>query len=174
MTRVCCCCKIEKAEADFSPSQWVRKMTGRQSYCRWCRGRFGRKWAEKNKEKMREYHRKRHIAIMADPEKRAKRNRHMSDWGRALRNSAVAVLGDSCVCCQEVNPLFLDIDHINNDGHIQRKSGKFDIYTFYRSIRDGNTRGLQLLCANCNQGKRRNGGLCPHEEERAACALLIA
>ena len=24
---------------------------------------------------------------------------------------------------------------------------------------------FQLLCANCNQGKRRNGGVCPHKKK---------
>ena len=30
--------------------------------------------------------------------------------------------------------------------------------------------GLQLLCCNCNQGKARNGGVCPHHGKRVSDA----
>jgi len=111
---------------------------------------------------------------MADPEKRAKRNRTMSNWGRNLRTDAVAVLGDSCACCGEHRVIMLDIDHINNNGSSHRRSLNWNHYEFYRQVADGKTEGLQLLCCNCNYGKSRNGGICPHQTERMAVAVLCA
>lgn len=26
---------------------------------------------------------------------------------------------------------------------------------------------FRLLCANCNQGRQRNGGICPHQQQEA-------
>lgn len=75
--------------------------------------------------------------------------------------------GYVCKCCGETEPLFLQIDHVNNDGAKHRKevfgekvgSGQ----RIYRWLRDNNfPEGFQVLCANCNLGKHRNGGICPH------------
>lgn len=74
--------------------------------------------------------------------------------------------GGKCSCCGETNSKFFTIDHVNNDGHIQRKEG---IYTsgsqFYRDIIKQNFPPIyQILCFNCNLGRARNGGVCPHQE----------
>lgn len=73
--------------------------------------------------------------------------------------------GKACACCGEDNELFLTIDHINNDGHTEsvtakkRDSGR----TMYaRIIRMGYPITFQTLCMNCNFGKMRNKGICPH------------
>lgn len=47
-------------------------------------------------------------------------------------------------------------------------------YRIYKEILEGKTDGLRLLCANCNWGRAMNAGICPHEEERIATALLSA
>jgi hypothetical protein len=74
--------------------------------------------------------------------------------------------GNKCQCCGEENGYFLDLDHINNDGHKHRKAiGLSGGSEFYRWVIKNNFPDyLQLLCANCNQGKRRNGGVCPHQQ----------
>jgi hypothetical protein len=74
---------------------------------------------------------------------------------------------NKCSCCSETEPMFLTVDHINNDGHIARKVDKTGGSNFYRvlakSIEAGNIPpDLQLLCRNCNWGKHVNGGVCPH------------
>jgi hypothetical protein len=86
--------------------------------------------------------------------------------------------GNKCGCCGESEPLFLTIDHIENDGYLHRKrkepggSAHGNIYGWL--CRNGFPEGFQVLCMNCNQGKHRNKGICPHQEgstisERAAC-----
>ncbi len=76
--------------------------------------------------------------------------------------------GEKCVCCGEAEPLFLTIDHVNNDGAAHRRSMPDGRYStgerMYRWLRDnGFPEGFQTLCMNCNLGKQRNGGVCPHQ-----------
>jgi len=74
--------------------------------------------------------------------------------------------GNKCACCGEKNPGFFTVDHVNNDGHSDRKSGAYTNGSqFYRHIVAKNfPKNYQLLCFNCNLGKARNGGICPHQE----------
>jgi hypothetical protein len=74
--------------------------------------------------------------------------------------------GNKCTCCGETDHGFFTIDHVNNDGHIERKNG---LYTsgsqFYRQIIQQNfPKNYQILCYNCNLGRARNGGICPHQK----------
>lgn len=75
--------------------------------------------------------------------------------------------GNKCLCCGETNPIFLTLDHIKNNGFRQkrhgRKLGGLALYTWL--IINGFPEGYQLLCYNCNCGKFRNKGICPHEEK---------
>jgi hypothetical protein len=70
--------------------------------------------------------------------------------------------GRVCVCCGEDEPLFLTIDHINNDGYAHRKEvgGGSGFYRWL--VLNGFPAGFQTLCWNCNCGRRLNGGVCPH------------
>ena len=74
--------------------------------------------------------------------------------------------GRKCICCGESELLFLDLDHINNDGYQHRKEiGIKGGSEFYRwVIRNNFPSDLQILCANCNHGKARNNGVCPHQD----------
>jgi len=73
----------------------------------------------------------------------------------------------SCACCGEQELLFLTIDHINNNGAQERKqlhNGKNIGSAFYDWLKkQGYPEGYQLLCFNCNLGKHRNKGICPHK-----------
>lgn len=80
--------------------------------------------------------------------------------------------GNKCNCCGEDNPLFLTIDHINNDGYKIRPRNKNGNYSapfsgqYYIQIIKANfPKDLQLLCWNCNCGKHRNKGICPHKQQ---------
>lgn len=71
---------------------------------------------------------------------------------------------NECACCGEKEPMFLSLDHINNDGYIHRKEIGGYGSVFYRKIKnEGFPEGLQVLCFNCNMGKMRNKGQCPHK-----------
>lgn len=82
----------------------------------------------------------------------------------ALKRAAYAAYGGSvCVCCGETEPMFLCLDHVANDGAAHRKKigGAFNLYKWL--ARNGYPPGLlQVMCFNCNNGKKLNGGTCPH------------
>lgn len=80
--------------------------------------------------------------------------------------------GPRCACCGEANPMFLSLDHINNDGAQHRREiagknrggGWQNGWLFYVWLRRNNypPLALQVLCFNCNLGKWKNRGTCPH------------
>ncbi len=81
--------------------------------------------------------------------------------------------GIFCKCCGETNPIFLTIDHVNNDGaeHRRKIHGRRDggnIYSWLKAHRF--PPGFQVLCFNCNHGKYLNRGICPHQQNLLALA----
>lgn len=72
--------------------------------------------------------------------------------------------GARCNCCGETEPRFLTIDHVNNDGNIDRLKRKASYQVYKQIIDDGFPDRFQLLCWNCNCGRARNGGVCPHQQ----------
>ena len=82
--------------------------------------------------------------------------------------------GRICMCCGENNEKFLTLDHINNDGFIERKSGEYrgGGISFHIWLRKKKYPShIQILCWNCNSGKRVNNGICPHEDTKISDAL---
>lgn len=101
---------------------------------------------------------------------RANRERlyaYNAKWSRernaALRAEMLAAYGAACACCGERQRLFLDLDHVENDGAEHRREVGNNTQVMVQLRAQGWPRGrFQLLCCNCNQGKARNGGVCPH------------
>ena len=79
--------------------------------------------------------------------------------------------GFKCACCGEVEKKFLTLDHIENNGSVMRKQiykgnkkgNTAGYHTYYWLARNGFPAGYQVLCMNCNYGKRMNKGVCPHK-----------
>lgn len=76
--------------------------------------------------------------------------------------------GKECVCGED-DILVLQLDHIQNDGNKHRKT--FDgngcgteLYLFLK--KSGFPPGYQVLCANCNIAKARNGGVIPEHRKK--------
>ena len=90
----------------------------------------------------------------------------------ALRTAVYEGYGNQCACCGETEHKFLSIDHVNNDGNKDRAIWRNGVsYTMYRQIiREGFPKRFQLLCYNCNVGKHRNKGICPHQD---SCSTAI-
>lgn len=97
-----------------------------------------------------------------------------------LRRLVFKAYGSVCACCGEHRETMLTIDHVNNDGAEHRKALMANAKTHkWRSANIGGTAlyadlvrrkfpsGFQLLCANCNASKSRNGGVCEHQTEGA-------
>lgn len=77
--------------------------------------------------------------------------------------TVISHYGGKCKCCGETIKKFLTIDHMDNDGNIYRNKGLRG-RTFYRWIIKHNfPDDLQLSCYNCNCGRSRNDGVCPHK-----------
>ena len=78
--------------------------------------------------------------------------------------------GNQCACCGESEPAFLAIDHIRNDGRLERKKDgtrSSGGHMYRRIIRANFPDTFQILCHNCNVGKHINGGVCPHKSALA-------
>mgnify|MGYP001591177394 CR=1 FL=1 len=80
---------------------------------------------------------------------------------RRIRDECFEHYGSKCVCCGEREKAFLTFDHINNDG--QRHRASISVTLPEALKREGFPDTIQILCWNCNQGKRSNGGVCPHQ-----------
>lgn len=84
---------------------------------------------------------------------------------RKKKEQAYRILGAKCNCCGESNKMFLTVDHVNNDGYKDKQRRRSLTYLMYIEIVRNTFPGkYQILCWNCNCGKRTNGGTCPHKE----------
>lgn len=79
-----------------------------------------------------------------------------------VKNTVMDHYGWICACCGEDNPFFLSIDHIDNDGAEHRREVGKGHVTWKWIIDNDFPDSLQVLCYNCNCGKRVNRGICPH------------
>ena len=138
-----------------------------------CRALKGREYYAKNPERYREVsrnsgHRNRHKWLARIKSYYIKNRDHklaeQKEWRDNAKQSIFNFYGNKCNCCRESNPMFLSIDHINNDGYKHRKELKLTGGTsLYRWLFLNNfPKGFQTLCYNCNMGKRINKGKCPH------------
>jgi hypothetical protein len=141
--------------------------------------RMQKLYREKNREKRnaqkREYyrankeiHRKRSAKWREDnPDKWLEMMRESNRRQRErLRKEMIDAYGGKCACCGETEALFLELDHVNNDGAEDRKENGYGVKLMCRLKKKGWPKDrYQILCSNCNQGKNRNGGICPHKTQ---------
>ena len=138
----------------------------------------GLTWKQRNREAVNA---RRRELYAAEPDKHRERQRAYKAgeakpqvlafnraWGAGyrarLRSEMLAAYGSRCKCCGEKEPLFLQLDHVENDGHLDRKAHKTSNKLLAHLKRHGWPQSrYQLLCANCNFGKLMNGGTCPHQ-----------
>lgn len=89
-------------------------------------------------------------------------SKQVRDYLQRQKNRVFEAYGGwICNCCGETTTEFLTIDHINNDGaqHRRQLNGK-SMYTWLE--KNDYPPGFQVLCMNCNWGKRTHG-ICPHQ-----------
>ena len=78
--------------------------------------------------------------------------------------AAIDLLGGACACCKESAVHFLNIDHIESNGKVDRKNG-IDSTIIHKLIKNHqykNIDTLRVLCYNCNLAFATYG-FCPHE-----------
>lgn len=93
----------------------------------------------------------------------------LNEWRRGrvqhYRQMIYDHYGNVCACCGETEPLFLTIDHMNgragepSHGRTHTLRGTTMLRQIIREWPDD----IQILCFNCNSGRERNGGICPHK-----------
>lgn len=91
-------------------------------------------------------------------------NRKKSEYRRNLRIKVYEHYGNACTCCGETTKEFLTIDHVNNDGAVERKLGLSGITLLRKIIREGYPNRYQILCFNCNIAKAICSDGCPHKK----------
>lgn len=73
-------------------------------------------------------------------------------WKRKWRDLAFEILGKSCIQCGLSDTRILHIDHVNGDGHVDRKKGIRGYKMWYQQIEQDPDR-FQVLCPNCHAYK---------------------
>lgn len=147
---LCHCGKLVagKGLCDKHYKRWNREhvagFRGRESLQR-------RLWTDANREKHR-------AAQRTALKKRVKRHKDLC---------YAAYGGYVCKCCGVAIPEFLTLDHVHRDGNVHRKTFDRRGGEIYRWIinHDFPVDMFQVLCFNCNCGRDRNGGVCPHKKE---------
>lgn len=71
--------------------------------------------------------------------------------------------GARCSCCGETEPCFLTIEHVSNGGneHRRKHNGSW-VSMVLEIIEQGYPDDYAIRCWNCNLGRERNAGICPH------------
>ena len=145
---------------------------GRQ--CAGCLLAYRREWTKRSQEWLKGNRAKHSVKTTAravkwnqdNPERRHKIA--LAYYYRLQDAAIIAYGGYRCACCGETERFFLTLDHINNDGGKFRKETGFLHHgaKFYKWLKDhGYPSGYQVLCSNCNHGKHRNHGICPHRQK---------
>lgn len=81
-------------------------------------------------------------------------------WRQKLYDEVIKAYGAKCKCCGETIRLFLTLDHVEAIGGQKTRPGI--VATYIDARRRGFPDDYQVLCFNCNCGRARNGGICPH------------
>jgi hypothetical protein len=163
--KTCIKCKKILQSSDFYKD--ISQRDGLHTKCKKCQNVDGKKWYQDNKEreaKRAKEYRKMNKELIT--ERRVERR-------KKLKEKVFEEYGGSiCRCCGEDNLYFLTIDHINNDGAEERRKlfGKsttgLNFYEWLTKNNFPNPEKYQVLCMNCNFGKARNNGICPHKEKK--------
>lgn len=136
----------------------------------------GLTWKQRNRDAVNERRRvlyaadtKKHRARASDYRRRQRDavNKYNAVWGSKyrvrLRTEMIQAYGGRCCCCGERERAFLQLDHINNDGALERRTTRGGTPMLAKIKKLGWPKDRdQLLCANCNFGRHINGGICPH------------
>ena len=120
-----------------------------------------KQWGKEHIERSRELGR---IGYWKHRDDRIKNGKKYRDSYRIQALSHYSGNPPKCKCCGEKELLFLTIDHINGKGSKHRKRiGGTNMYRWL--ISHNFPEGFQVLCFNCNCGRARNNGTCPHQQQ---------
>lgn len=168
-TRRCTKCLLEKPIDEFNLSNI--RLGHRRHECKACESERKKNWYNANHareaHKRAEYARRHNVERSGSQEFRTRNRKYQRDYRQKLKAIVYDHYGHRCACCGETEPLFLSIDHVNNDGYALRKYNGHPQQNarFLKWLIDNNfPDDFQILCMNCNFGKSKNGGICPHQQ----------
>ena len=111
------------------------------------------------------------MVLKNDPEWRARQSANSRASYKRLRQKLFDAYGNKCACCGETERAFFELDHINGGGSKEyREMGEIQLYRHV--MRSGFPPIYRILCANCNRGRQRNGGICPHKMDKTGMELI--
>lgn len=150
-TKTCTKCDTPK-ELDKFPKQKCGKY-GVNSICKACQAEYKRQHYAKNPQ------------VIED------RKAYFKKYRKSIKDQVFDHYGERCACCGETCRVFLTLDHVNGDGAEHRRElggGRTTSTdkTWRWLVANDFPDGFQILCYNCNCGKRDNGGICPHQEAK--------
>ena len=117
---------------------------GRKEYLR----EYYKRNREKALKKQAEYSKKKGLVFMREANKKSAKKR---------AEDLYKLMGYKCVCCGITDSIYFNVDHVDNDGYLERNKGKAS-KRLTASEYLKNPKKYQLLCANCNHAKHKNGG----------------
>lgn len=138
---------------------------GQGKWCRPCVLEYHTAWRSKNKDHLKAYHEAKLVRLKLIPGwSDSERKRGREYWAELRHDAIMAYGGYVCRCCGETEPKFLNLDHVFNDGSAHRKQIGNRGSGIFKWLKDHSyPAGFQILCFNCNMGKARNKGVCPHK-----------
>ena len=174
--RTCKKCGSTKPLTDFRES----KPGYRRRVCTECMDRHAVEWQQQNRDRLLKWRKSYYEAnrdkqiqqatIWAAANPEGKKRNSQSHYAKLREQAIMAYGGWVCACCGETERIFMTLDHVNNDQtEFAKVFGRPHTGLFLvKWLRDnGYPEGFQVLCQNCNQGKRLNGGVCPHQVSKA-------
>jgi hypothetical protein len=130
--------------------------------------RHYQKYAEKYRERARQYyheHKQERLAYALKRHQATRPQRLAEDraFAAAKKQKVLSAYGRVCACCGITDHRFLSIDHINGCTKEQRKKEGLGSHLYLYLVKHHFPPGYRTLCFNCNNARRWNGGICPHE-----------
>lgn len=132
-----------------------RKMykDGYDCWCEKCKKSYDRKY-QKRTGKSKQYYQ----------DHKEELQKYARDAYAKLKKQVYDHYENICACCGETEEKFLTIEHKNGNGtqhRVQVGGGGERMYRWI--VKNDYPPDIELLCANCNLGKYRNNGICPHK-----------
>jgi len=152
---ICRKCGVLLTDENWYPS--FKKINN--CICKKCHKKLNKEWYQNNRDRCIQ------ASKMWKQNNRDRYNQLNREGYRRLINEIIDAYGGKCACCGETRKEYLTIDHVDGDGRKQRREiGVTSSDGLYRWLRQNNyPEGFQVLCFNCNCGKR-NFSVCPHNE----------
>lgn len=142
--------------------------------CRKCGGKYsqgpestGCPVCPKSPQLQRYYDRKKDPDLDSEAKKYQKKY-HLENKIKVIRHYSANTM--QCACCSESILEFLTLDHIKAGGCAQRHTAMnhrlaAGTAAYWWLIKNDFPAGFQVLCYNCNMGKR-TGDKCPHQKQK--------